>query len=76
MTFEIWRRAGEEMRPERTIGSGMKTRVNAGACIEVGGVFFTTDEPTDPARTQIHNAALRTIADSLRAAGHKETKKT
>lgn len=74
MTFEVYRRAGEELRPTRTIGSGTKVRINAGACIEVGGVFFVSDEPEDPARAKLHNEALAAIVAGLRATGHQEIK--
>jgi hypothetical protein len=67
VNFEIIRRAGEETRAKGT-------RINAGACIEFGGVFFTTDEPEDRARAAVHNAALGLIAAALRSAGHQEVR--
>ncbi len=74
MTFEVYRRAGVVMRPERTIGSGMKVPVNAGACLEINGVFFTSDEPESPDLAKAKNAALDAIVAGLRATGHQEIK--
>ena len=75
MTFEVWRRAGAQIRPTRTIGSGLKTPINAGACIEINGVFFVSDEPADPEIAKAKNAALDAIVAGLRATGHQERKK-
>lgn len=73
--FEILRRAGAELRPTRSIGSGLKTAVNAGACLCIGDVHFATVEPRDAAHAGRIQAATEAVRVALRAAGWRELSK-
>lgn len=71
-SFEIIREAGKIMRPERSIGSGLKTPINAGIAVRVGDTYFATVEPADEKHAAQMNRDVAIVAEALRAAGHTQ----